>query len=564
MRHSRPRPRQRGPGTLHRDPERGDAPAHRDRARTECRADDRSPARVAGRAGLPGALGDRRHRQRFPRRHRGDRAELVRPARESPTGGVRDGRREPGAQRRSSRGAGRLRARLRRRRRGHAGVGQRHGIWSRVLRHRRWPARLRVVQRTRRPSRARAAGAHGAPDRAERPPLCRRRATSPFAARVHEAIDGFDESFRIGSDEIDFCLRAQYAGFTIGLAPDAVIHYRLRSSMRDVYRQNYAYATGFAHLHRKHIDLGMLRAPRPAAPGEGRRGALPERRRGVAGRRPGAACPVRAGRRVVRRLVRRLPQVRSGRVAAGHRRSRGPTHDLRRSGFPAQWSARHTEIRGVCGPRGPAGAVASPPEARCSARQPSGRNPFRKGNDEDETQPGPRSGDLRRGVRDLRSAVRAGIVQLRWSTAPGGVFGAPGTSLVLATQPVDSSLIGRSCQITIDVHNNDSVREGTDIVIASSGASLTAAKVEAQARRCAAGGVGQHGVGFHGHGLGRLRSGRPASVAATIMVDCPDVPTTTTTTSTTTTTTTQPPQVGPAQATVPVAGVVVVSPTFTG
>jgi hypothetical protein len=45
------------------------------------------------------------------------------------------------------------------------------------------------------------------------------------------------------------------------------------------------------------------------------------------------------------------------------------------------------------------------------------------------------------------------------------------------------------------------------------------------------------------------------------VVDCPDVPTTTTTTSTTTTTT-QPPQVSPAE--VSVAGVVVISPTFTG
>ena len=86
-------------------------------------------------------------------------------------------------------------------------------------------------------------------------------ANMAFRRVVHEAIDGFDESFRIGSDEIDFCLRAQYAGFSIGLSPDAVIHYRLRSRMRDIYRQNYAYATGFAHLHRKHIDLGMLGAP---------------------------------------------------------------------------------------------------------------------------------------------------------------------------------------------------------------------------------------------------------------------------------------------------------------
>ena len=67
-----------------------------------------------------------------------------------------------------------------------------------------------------------------------------------FRRVVHQTIDGFDESFRIGSDEIDFCLRAQYAGFSIGLAPDAVIHYRLRTRMRDVYRQDHADVTGFA------------------------------------------------------------------------------------------------------------------------------------------------------------------------------------------------------------------------------------------------------------------------------------------------------------------------------
>jgi glycosyltransferase involved in cell wall biosynthesis len=79
-----------------------------------------------------------------------------------------------------------------------------------------------------------------------------------FRRVVYENIGGFDESFRIGSDEIDFCLRAQYEGFTVGLAANAIVHYRLRQGMRDIYRQNYAYATGFAHLHRKHIDLGAL------------------------------------------------------------------------------------------------------------------------------------------------------------------------------------------------------------------------------------------------------------------------------------------------------------------
>ncbi len=146
----------------------------------------------------------------------------------------------------------------------------------------------------------------------------------------------------------------------------------------------------------------------------------------------------------------------------------------------------------------------------------------------------------------------------------GGVFGAPGTSLVLATQTVDPSVIGRSCQIAIDVHNNDSVRAGTDIVIASSGASVTASEVEAVAGDAPPAVLGNLVLGSTVTGSVVFGPEGQASVAATILVDCPDVPPTTTTTSTTTTTTTQPPQVGPAQATVAVGGVVVVSPTFTG
>jgi hypothetical protein len=148
----------------------------------------------------------------------------------------------------------------------------------------------------------------------------------------------------------------------------------------------------------------------------------------------------------------------------------------------------------------------------------------------------------------------------------GGVFGAPGTSLVLATHSVDSSVIGRSCQVTVDVHNNDSVREGTEIVIASSGASVTAPEVEAQAGDAPPAVLGNLVLGSTVTGSVVFGPEGQASVAATIIIDCPDVPTTTTTT----TTTTAPPQVSPAQVSpaqasnVSVAGVVVVSPRFTG
>jgi glycosyltransferase involved in cell wall biosynthesis len=79
-----------------------------------------------------------------------------------------------------------------------------------------------------------------------------------FRRDVFDAVGGFDESFVIGSDEIDFCLRAQYQGFTIGFASEAVVHYRVRTSLRRVARQRRVYGEGYAHLYRKHIDLGEV------------------------------------------------------------------------------------------------------------------------------------------------------------------------------------------------------------------------------------------------------------------------------------------------------------------
>jgi glycosyltransferase involved in cell wall biosynthesis len=80
--------------------------------------------------------------------------------------------------------------------------------------------------------------------------------------RVFEEIGGFDEDFLLGADEIDFCWRAQYAGFRLGFAPEAVVHYRLKSRMTDVMRQAYVFARGDVQLYAKHCALGRL--PRPS------------------------------------------------------------------------------------------------------------------------------------------------------------------------------------------------------------------------------------------------------------------------------------------------------------
>jgi GT2 family glycosyltransferase len=76
-------------------------------------------------------------------------------------------------------------------------------------------------------------------------------------------VGGFDESFPIGGgDEVDFCLRAQDAGFPLVLASDAIVHVRWRTELRDLMRQSYRLAAGNSYLYRKQIASGA-RPPQP-------------------------------------------------------------------------------------------------------------------------------------------------------------------------------------------------------------------------------------------------------------------------------------------------------------
>src|SRR5262249_41895135 len=81
-----------------------------------------------------------------------------------------------------------------------------------------------------------------------------------FRRAVFDTVGGFDVSFQLGCDEVDFCWRAQYCGFTLGYAADAVVHYRLRSDFAPLFRQSFRYATGRAKLYAKHATSGHLRA----------------------------------------------------------------------------------------------------------------------------------------------------------------------------------------------------------------------------------------------------------------------------------------------------------------
>jgi GT2 family glycosyltransferase len=82
---------------------------------------------------------------------------------------------------------------------------------------------------------------------------------------VFERLGGFDEAFTGACEDIDFCWRAQETGETLLPVPNAVVHYRLRSCVRAVWRQSVAYAEGEARLFRKFRSAGARRRPTKAA-----------------------------------------------------------------------------------------------------------------------------------------------------------------------------------------------------------------------------------------------------------------------------------------------------------
>jgi hypothetical protein len=155
--------------------------------------------------------------------------------------------------------------------------------------------------------------------------------------------------------------------------------------------------------------------------------------------------------------------------------------------------------------------------------------------------------------------------------ATQGVFGDPGSTRVLGTRAVDAPLVRRACQVTVATHNNDSVREGTDVLVSSNNATLTVANVEHSTGDAAAD-AGSLVLGDTVTISLRFGPEGSISVGATVIVACPDVATTTLppTTSVVPGVVVSPGAAAgsPATAVTPtrpsVAGVVVSQPRFTG
>ena len=77
-------------------------------------------------------------------------------------------------------------------------------------------------------------------------------------ASVYEGTGGFDEGYPQAHD-VEWSWRAQLAGFTLGFADDAEIHYRYRDTVRGVARQAYLSGVDSVRLYRDYRSYGMRR-----------------------------------------------------------------------------------------------------------------------------------------------------------------------------------------------------------------------------------------------------------------------------------------------------------------
>jgi glycosyltransferase involved in cell wall biosynthesis len=76
---------------------------------------------------------------------------------------------------------------------------------------------------------------------------------------VLQDVEGWNESYDSGGEDADLCWRAQLAGRSLAFAPDAVVRFRLRSSLRSVARQAYRDGTTMPHLYADFRGSGMPR-----------------------------------------------------------------------------------------------------------------------------------------------------------------------------------------------------------------------------------------------------------------------------------------------------------------
>lgn len=78
-----------------------------------------------------------------------------------------------------------------------------------------------------------------------------------FRRTAWDQLGGLSET-HTGSDDVEFFWRAALAGLAVGYVDSAVVHYRLRPSYRDLYRQQRSWVANRALLYREFGNAGLI------------------------------------------------------------------------------------------------------------------------------------------------------------------------------------------------------------------------------------------------------------------------------------------------------------------
>ncbi len=78
--------------------------------------------------------------------------------------------------------------------------------------------------------------------------------TMGFTRALFNRVGGFSSGFRLEDDE--FCIRAEVAGYSVHIVPEAVLHYRLRRDLMGIYRQAYQYSNTDVQIAKAYRHLG--------------------------------------------------------------------------------------------------------------------------------------------------------------------------------------------------------------------------------------------------------------------------------------------------------------------
>jgi glycosyltransferase involved in cell wall biosynthesis len=96
--------------------------------------------------------------------------------------------------------------------------------------------------------------------------------TMGIRRRTFERLGGFDEEL-VGAEDDDLCVRAGLAGVTLRFAPDAVLHYRPRTGLRAIFRQQRSAGYHDMRCIARYADV--LPPPRPSPDGSAPAPAVP-------------------------------------------------------------------------------------------------------------------------------------------------------------------------------------------------------------------------------------------------------------------------------------------------